>query len=180
MTSNIAPIFTVSCVKGTGLKLLYTFLNVSSPCLSLKEVDKLIQNEVEFQIDEIFNVADVGIVVGGLLTSGIIREGDWVKVGPLVNGHFNKAQVVSMHKYKVRCRVVRANESATLALGNVGQSILGQIRKGMVIISDNIESKFHSICFFFQARIHVLYHTTMICPGFQATIHIGNVCQKSL
>ena len=35
----------------------------------------------EFQIDEIFRVVDVGTVVGGLLTKGVITEGTKLLIG---------------------------------------------------------------------------------------------------
>ncbi|XP_015795657.1 GTP-binding protein 2 [Tetranychus urticae] len=181
MASNITPIFKVSCLNGTGLDLLYTFLNVFSPCLSNKDVDKLIQKDAEFQVDETFHVTEVGTVVGGLLTSGILKEGNWIQIGPNIEGNFVKAQIQSIHRYKVPCRVVRAGESATLALANKEPESLEQLRKGMVIVSLTREPHLeNSICLYFQARMHVLYHATMISSGYQATVHIGNICQTAV
>lgn len=127
----------------------------------------------EFQIDETFRVPEVGIVVGGLLTRGMIREGDQLLVGPADDGRFYPVKVNSLHRHKVPCRVVRACESATLALSNPETITL---RRGMVLTS---KEALPPICMYFQARIHVLFHSTIIYPGFQATVHIGNVRQTA-
>lgn len=173
VSESIAPIFTVSCVTGVDLELLYTFLNVLPPSISHKERERLMQLSSEFQIDETFRVPEVGIVVGGLLTRGMIREGDQLLVGPADDGRFYPVKVNSLHRHKVPCRVVRACESATLALSNPETITL---RRGMVLTS---KESLPPICMYFQARIHVLFHSTIIYPGFQATVHIGNVRQTA-
>ncbi|KAJ2941716.1 hypothetical protein O0L34_g10524 [Tuta absoluta] len=35
-------------------------------------------------------------------------------------------------------------------------------------------------CIYFQASVHVLRHPTAICPGFQCTVHVGNVRQTAI
>lgn len=136
---------------------------------------------MNLKVDETFHVTEVGTVVGGLLTSGILKEGNWIQVGPNIDGNFVKAQIQSIHRYKVPCRVVRAGESATFALANKDPESLEQLRKGMVILSLAREPhQDNSICLYFQARMHVLYHATMISSGYQATVHIGNICQTAV
>ncbi|XP_013779989.1 GTP-binding protein 2-like [Limulus polyphemus] len=171
---NIAPVFTVSCVTGAGIDLLYTFLNVMPPNISVLERERLIQLPTEFQVDETFKLSDAGIIVGGLLTRGVIREGDEISVGPLEDGSVYPVKVASIHRHKKPCRVVRACESATLAL--VGcQNI--NIRKGMILANSNSHPP---VCMFFQARINLLFHATQIMEGFQTTVHVGNVRQTAI
>ena len=44
-----------------------------------------------------------------------------------------------------------------------------------------VSEKLHpTSCIEFEAEVCVLFHTTMICKGFQATLHIGNVCQTAV
>ncbi|XP_035218281.1 GTP-binding protein 2-like isoform X2 [Stegodyphus dumicola] len=170
-SDKIAPIFSVSCVTGKGLDLLYTFLNVLPPTINQKDREYLMQQPAEFQVDETFHVPDVGIVVSGLLTSGVIHEGDNLLVGPSDSGKFSPAKVLSLHRHKVPSRVVRACESATLALSSQTEI---SFRKGMVLISQHVRPP---VCYFFQAKIQVLFHSSNICAGFQASIHIGNIRQ---
>uniref|UniRef100_T1IIR6 Tr-type G domain-containing protein n=1 Tax=Strigamia maritima TaxID=126957 RepID=T1IIR6_STRMM len=167
----ITPLFTISSVTGDGLELLTKFLNVLPPCMSIKERERLMQELTEFQVDETFRVPDVGFVVGGLLTKGIIREEDELTIGPTDDGKYLKCTVHSVHRNRRPCRVVRAGQSATLALKNC--DILTP-RRGMVLLSTNVNSQ---PCLYFQANIYVLFHTTTIYRGFQTTMYIGNIRQ---
>nr|CAD7404549.1 unnamed protein product [Timema cristinae] len=231
LSENIVPIFCVSSVNGKGLELLTKFLHVLPPGVSLKERERMEQELCEFQIDETFRVPEIGTVIGGLLTKGVISEGSSLVIGPLDDGKFLPVLVQSMHRNKVPCRVVRASQSASLGLNKC----VPGLRAGMVLLSTNGEP---TGCFFFQvsqklgsldllcweletgvligyeyseelvtnslenmdcgavqavegvggaayasggkATICVLYHTTAIYPGFQTTVHIGNIRQTAV
>lgn len=172
VSDKITPIFCISCVTGRGLDLLYTFLNVLPPTIDQREREQLMLQPAEFQVVETFNVPGVGMVVSGLLTHGVIQEGDNMLVGPDDNGEFFNAKVKSLHRYKVPCRIVRACESATLALSSHNVSL----RKGMVLTSDTVRPP---VCYYFQAKIHDLFHSTAIFSGFQGSIYIGNIRQTA-
>ena len=185
---NITPIFYVSNVTGHGLNLLYTFFNVLPPCISNRERDNLLQLEPEFQIDETFCVGQIGTVVGGLLVSGIVRIGDWFNMGPLHDGSFVPVRVTSIHRHRVPCRVVRAGESATLALTNSTENLAQkEIRKGMILTT----CVTLPTCMYFQAKVTMLEpsdilnhhrnnYRSSIGAGFQATVHVGNVRQTAV
>lgn len=49
-SSNIVPIFTVSCVTGEGLDLFYKFLHVLPPEINVKDRERLVQSNTEFQV----------------------------------------------------------------------------------------------------------------------------------
>lgn len=49
-STNVTPIFKISCVTGEGLDLFYKFLNLLPPCMSLHEREKLVQMNSEFQV----------------------------------------------------------------------------------------------------------------------------------
>jgi GTPase len=51
--------------------------------------------------------------------SGIIREGENLLVGPLLDGAFSPAKVTSIHRYRVPRRMVRPGQAATLSLPHV-------------------------------------------------------------
>ena len=46
----------------------------------------------------------------------------------------------------------------------------------MVLVSEKLNPK---ACKEFEAKIDLLYHVNKISKGFQATLHIGNVCQTA-
>uniref|UniRef100_H3CT83 GTP binding protein 2 n=1 Tax=Tetraodon nigroviridis TaxID=99883 RepID=H3CT83_TETNG len=170
---SITPIFTLSSVSGESLDLLKVFFNVLPPLSNSKKQEELMQQLTEFQVDEIYSVPEVGTVVGGTLYSGICREGDHLVVGPTDSGQFHKLTIGSIQRNRSACRVLRAGQAATLALGNFDRSLL---RKGMVMVSPEMNP---TICWRFEAEIVLLFHAKTFHKGFQVTVHIGNVRQTA-
>uniref|UniRef100_A0A1A7ZXZ9 GTP binding protein 2 n=1 Tax=Nothobranchius furzeri TaxID=105023 RepID=A0A1A7ZXZ9_NOTFU len=127
-SSCVTPIFTLSSVSGDSLDLLKVFLNILPPLSNSKEQEELMQQLTEFQVDEIYSVPDVGTVVGGTLYSGVCREGERLVVGPTGEGRFLRLKVGSIQRNRSACRVLRAGQAATLALGNFDRSLLRKVR----------------------------------------------------
>lgn len=173
LADNIVPIFCVSSVSGVGLDLLSRFLYLLPPGVSNKERERLEQEVCEFQIDETFKVPEVGLVVGGLLTRGVITEGAPLYIGPDDRGDFTPVTVTSLHRNKAPCRIVRASQAASLCLSPG----LLNIRHGMVLLGRDTPQ---SACLFFQASVVVIFHSTQINTGFQTTVHIGNIRQTAV
>ncbi|XP_040499457.1 GTP-binding protein 2 isoform X4 [Ursus maritimus] len=171
---NVTPIFTLSSVSGESLDLLKVFLNILPPLTNSKEQEELMQQLTEFQVDEIYTVPEVGTVVGGTLSSGICREGDRLVVGPADDGRFLELRVCSIQRNRSACRVLRAGQAATLALGDFDRALL---RKGMVMVSPEMNP---TICSVFEAEIVLLFHATTFRRGFQVTVHVGNVRQTAV
>ncbi|KAM4584839.1 GTP-binding protein 2b isoform 2-T2 [Odontesthes bonariensis] len=169
----ITPIFTLSSVTGESLDLLKVFLNILPPLSNSKEQEELMQQLTEFQVDEIYSVPDVGTVVGGTLYSGVCREGERLVVGPTDEGRFLRLKVGSIQRNRSACRVLRAGQAATLALGNFDRSLL---RKGMVMVSPKMNP---TICCQFEAAIVLLFHAKTFRRGSQVTVHVGNVRQTA-
>ncbi|XP_054635682.1 GTP-binding protein 2b isoform X1 [Dunckerocampus dactyliophorus] len=170
----ITPILTLSSVSGESLELLKVFLNVLPPLSNSKEQEELMQQLTEFQVDEIYSVPDVGTVVGGTLYSGVCREGERLVVGPTDEGHFLRLKVVSIQRNRSACRLLRAGQAATLALGSFDRSLL---RKGMVMVSPKMKP---TICCEFEAAIVLLFHAKTFRRGSQVTVHVGNVRQTAV
>uniref|UniRef100_A0A8C5BK92 Tr-type G domain-containing protein n=1 Tax=Gadus morhua TaxID=8049 RepID=A0A8C5BK92_GADMO len=172
-TPNITPIFTLSNVSGESLEHLKVFFNILPPLSNSKEQEELMQQLTEFQVDEIYTVPEVGTVVGGTLYSGICREGEQLVVGPTDSGQFHKLTVESIQRNRSGCRVLRAGQAATLALGGFDRALL---RKGMVMVSPEMDP---TICWQFEAEIVLLFHAKTFHKGFQVTVHVGNVRQTA-
>ncbi|XP_035691368.1 GTP-binding protein 2-like [Branchiostoma floridae] len=173
-TDRITPIFRISSVSGENLDLLRRFLNVLPPPHSGKEQEQLMQELTEYQVDEMYTVPGAGTVVGGTLYRGVAREGDSLLIGPNEAGSFLPVSVNTVHRNRAPCRVVKAGQTATLALGDVDRTVL---RKGMVLLSPELQPV---SCLEFEAEVLLLFHTTYICKGFQTTVHVGNVCQTAI
>lgn len=106
--------------------------------------------------------------------SGICREGDQLVVGPTDDGCFLELRVCSIQRNRSACRVLRAGQAATLALGDFDRALL---RKGMVMVSPEMNP---TICSVFEAEIVLLFHATTFRRGFQVTVHVGNVRQTAV
>merc|ERR1719495_1262307 len=174
LSNNVVPIFCVSSVSGSGLMDIKQYLHLLSPGVGQSEANRLDQEPPEFQIDELFDVPGVGTVAGGLVTQGIIVEKMPLNVGPFEDGSFKIVHVSSIRRNKAACRLVRAQQSAALAL----DISISQLRRGMVAISPQSEQPI--ACQYFQANVCVLFHPTEIVPGFRTTIHIGNIRQTAV
>ncbi|XP_058410254.1 GTP-binding protein 2 isoform X2 [Diceros bicornis minor] len=109
-----------------------------------------------------------------LISSGICREGDQLVVGPTDDGCFLELRVCSIQRNRSACRVLRAGQAATLALGDFDRALL---RKGMVMVSPEMNP---TICSVFEAEIVLLFHATTFRRGFQVTVHVGNVRQTAV
>lgn len=60
--------------------------------------------------------------------SGVCREGERLVVGPTDEGCFLRLKVGSIQRNRSACRVLRAGQAATLALGNFERSLLRKVR----------------------------------------------------
>lgn len=174
-TSDVIPVFSVSCVTGEGLEELTMFIKNLSP-YETNSIDSDPESCL-FQIDETFRVAGLTQpVLGGLLVKGAIAPGTRLLVGPLPDGEFSPVKVVSLHRNKAPCCLVRASQSASLTLAPPTNRSppLPHLRPGMVLVS--LRDRPHATLFF-QATVLIVYHATAIFPGFQTTVHVGNVRQ---
>ncbi|KFD71695.1 hypothetical protein M514_04256 [Trichuris suis] len=158
---KLVPIFTVSNVTGESIEQLLKFLYVLPPRDTKRQAAANLQEDVEFQIDDVFCVPCVGRVVSGLLTRGVLREGDRLFLGPNQQGDFKSVLVKSMQRIRVPCRVVQASQFATVSIGDLGDF---QLRKGMVLIG---HSRKPVASWTIRADVFV-------------TLHIGNVCQTAV
>ncbi|KAM7394810.1 hypothetical protein PAMP_021590 [Pampus punctatissimus] len=104
---------------------------------------------------------------------GVCREGERLVVGPTDEGRFLRLKVGSIQRNRSACRVLRAGQAATLALGNFDRSLL---RKGMVMVSPKMNP---TICHEFEAAIVLLFHAKTFRRGSQVTVHVGNVRQTA-
>merc|ERR1712226_704437 len=125
--------------------------------------------------DEIFDVPGVGLVVGGLVTKGIITEGISLSLGPFEDGTFRSVIVNSIKRNRVACRLVRASQSAALAISDTPVTV---VRRGMVLLDPRAGTP--EPCLRFQAQVSLMFHPTEIVQGFRTTVHVGNIRQTAV
>ncbi|XKL61527.1 hypothetical protein PGB90_008584 [Kerria lacca] len=168
LCERLCPIFLISSVTGENLDMLKMFLNLLSTRISFNNEDP-----AEFQIDDIYTVPGVGVVVSGITLKGVIRLNDTLLLGPDPVGHFMTASIRSIHRKRMSVKEVRGGQTASFALKKVKRS---QIRKGMVMVSPSLKP---TASLEFEADILVLHHPTTINPRYQAMVHCGSIRQTA-
>ncbi|XP_065212042.1 GTP-binding protein 1 [Planococcus citri] len=168
LCERLCPIFLVSSVTGENLHFLKTFLNLLSTRVSFNNEDP-----AEFQIDDIYTVPGVGVVVSGITLKGVVRVNDTLLLGPDPVGHFISTSIRSIHRKRMLVKEVRGGQTASFALKKVKRS---QIRKGMVMVSPSLKP---IASLEFEADILVLHHPTTINPRYQAMVHCGSIRQTA-
>lgn len=126
---NIIPLFNISNVTGNNIDLIKFQLKNLNKYPNVKTFKD--ENGVEFMINDLFFVPDVGNVVSGILDEGVIHIGDKLLIGPL-NQTFYNVKIVSIHKKQV--------PSKTLFQGEIGSLVIKidhklTINKHLMIIS---------------------------------------------
>eukprot|EP01065_Artemidia_motanka_P012444 TRINITY_DN1683_c2_g4_i1.p1 TRINITY_DN1683_c2_g4~~TRINITY_DN1683_c2_g4_i1.p1 ORF type:complete len:668 (+),score=232.48 TRINITY_DN1683_c2_g4_i1:99-2006(+) len=167
---RVAPVFQVSNVTGQGLDLLKKFLNLLP---IRRDWDALAKERTECLIDRTFQVPGVGTVVSGIVTQGVISNGDSVALGPDGHGNFRHVQVKGVHVRGVAVRRAEAGQTASFALKKERKA---GIRKGMVMVD---KASRPVAVWEFEAEVTVLYHSTTIHSNYQPVVHCRTVRQSA-
>lgn len=176
---HVAPIFTVSNVLGDGISQLKEFMSHLKSRIYLTGKFRPPSEPVEFMIDGFYIVTGVGAVVAGTLTSGTVKLGDTLLLGPDSQGEFKPVVVRGIH-YK-RSPVEEVVSGQVCCFNIKPQSKKEQMkrtifRKGMMLIGKDAEPE--SI-WEFEALIVILHNPTTIKPKYQAVIHSGVIRQAA-
>ncbi|KAF9978016.1 GTP binding protein [Actinomortierella ambigua] len=144
----VIPMLLLSSVTGENLRLLERLLYLlpKPASVDFQQDSQLLQDPACFQIEEIYNIPDIGTVVGGFLHSGRIEvhdtafdaaaslatppssrpsaaeqirkgRGPRLYLGPVdSDGSFIPIQVKSIHRQRMSMRSIDSGQMATIAL----------------------------------------------------------------
>ncbi|KAI8332210.1 P-loop containing nucleoside triphosphate hydrolase protein [Chlamydoabsidia padenii] len=180
--STTVPIFLVSNVTGAHMNLIHQFLNaLPKPCrhknTTMLSSQSLLEEPAEFQIEQVYTLPDIGVVVGGMLRQGRININDTQRtfaLGPNSQGDFIQATVVSIHRHRVPTHYVHYGQTASLAIELSSQEQeWGKIKKGMVLLATTDPASYTT----FEATVIVLHHATGLKPGTCGTVRSGFIRQ---
>lgn len=117
-------------MTGHNLPLLQNFLHLI-PVESTRHKNQLLsQQPAEFHVDELFNVEGVGLVLGGILKRGVVREGESLMIGPNVCGGFTHTVVQSI-RYRINrapCHQLMAGQAATITVAGIDRAAVRKVR----------------------------------------------------
>uniref|UniRef100_A0AC34GYB9 Tr-type G domain-containing protein n=1 Tax=Panagrolaimus sp. ES5 TaxID=591445 RepID=A0AC34GYB9_9BILA len=169
------PIFIISAVTGQNLDYLKCFLNILPTSFTPIERNALSQKSPFFQVEDVFRVPRVGIVVAGLLNEGILYVGDRVKIGPNRVGTYQEGRVCSIKRNKQSIFSIHPGEAASIAIKFNDEHVV--IHRGMVMIPQNEPA---TSCWEFEAKFLLFYHPgNEIEKNFQGTVYIGFLCRTA-
>lgn len=170
------PIFFTSCVTGVGLSSLYRYFYDTSPSLNSSDLCLAVNKSPELQVDNTFEVPGIGTVLSGLVTEGVVREGDEMSIGPDDAGRFSKVSIASLQRHKIPCNYARAGQKCTMAI--IANENF-KIRRGMVMkeMSNDI-NQMNSVCLEFEASVKLITSAKhRLSCGSQVSVFVGNVRQ---
>lgn len=164
------PIFQVSSVHGNGIDTLKKYID-DLQCY--QNYDYLKKQDSNFVIESTFMIKGIGLVVSGIVRSGIIKKGDTLHIGPFGNT-FHNVLVKSIHNnFEESIPQLEAGQSGCFSI-KINSKVpikRNNIRKGARIM------KHPNMYSGFKAIVKILHHPTTIKKGYQPTIHCGAISQ---
>ena len=139
-TGTICPIFPVSSVSKQGFGILIEFLSQLN--VNVPSAEQLKEQPFEFHVNECFFVDGVGLILSGIVKSGIARLNDYCLLGPDKIKNFKQVQIKSIHVSRNSTDVAVAGDLACLNVKSTKANeklVRKDIRRGMVLI--NLENK---------------------------------------
>lgn len=174
---SVCPIFCISSVTGEGVPLLKSFIQRLPTRLYESGLFKQPSAPAEFHIDDIFSVNGVGIVLGGIIRAGRIREQQQLLLGPDKTGQFKPVLVKTIHYKRTATDMVESGQHVALAVRSLvkkEQLKKSSFRKGMVLVDASLHPQTVRN---FKAEVVILHHATTIREKYQAMIHCGIIRQ---
>lgn len=175
ISDRICPIFCVSSVSGNGLSTLTKFMSLLE---SRKQIKEEIKDFFEFDIHEKFLVSGIGIVISGVIKSGMAKPNQVALLGPDKNKSFKSVTLKTIHLNRVLSDVAVAGQFACFSIKptkNTDKLTKEEIRRGMILIDPGAKPE---PIWEFEADIVILHHSTTIKEGYQCVMHCGVVRQS--
>lgn len=176
---HTVPCITISNKSGYGISVLRKFLECLEPRKDLWTTESQPKTGSLMYIDDKFTPPGIGLVVSGVVKGDPIKVGDKMFIGPY-QGKMVPIKIWSIHdNMKTNVESINNRHRGCVAFRVLDKKITfgkPEIRKGMVIISENITK---NICTQFKCSIKILNHSTTISERYSPVIHCGTVRQAA-
>lgn len=168
-SDSIVPIIQISNVTNHNLDLVKTLLNL----LPIRNTfSQNADKHVELIIDNTYSVPGHSTIVSGMLKSGTIKVNDSLAIGPFTDSSYQIVKVRSIHLNYKDLKESSSGSYICVSLKNIARR---EIKKGMIIVSDDHNLKIAVKQFI--AQIHILHSPTTIKEGYEPFVHIEHVRQ---
>jgi elongation factor 1-alpha len=176
---HTVPCITISNKSGYGIDVTRRFLECLEPRKDVWNTDSELKIGSLMYIDDKFTPPGIGLVVSGVVKGQPIKIGDKMFIGPY-QGKMIPIKIWSIHdNTKHNVDSIKSRHRGCVAFRVLDKKInfgKPEIRKGMVIISENITK---NVCLQFKCTIKVLNHSTTISERYSPVIHCGTVRQAA-
>jgi GTPase len=194
---KIVPIFPMSNVSGNGIELVRKFIHELKLYINYEE---FYNTNTNFIVSKSYVVQGIGLIISGVLKSGMVKKGDTLYLGPNSDGFIRDEHNVIIEKskstsindsnynnyYKVVVKNIHNNFKESVDCLYAGQSgcfniktnakiVIKRkmIKKGMRILSviNSVRE--------FDAKIKILHNPSTITKKYQPTINCEGVSQSA-
>jgi len=176
---HTVPCITISNKTGYGIGVTRRFLEFLEPRKDVWNTDTELKVGSLMYIDDKFTPPGIGLVVSGVVKGQPIKIGDKMFIGPY-QGKMVPIKIWSIHNNtKNSVESIESRHRGCVAFRVLDKKInfgKPEIRKGMVIISENITK---NVCLQFKCNIKILNHSTTISDRYSPVIHCGTVRQSA-
>lgn len=184
VSTKLCPVFFVSSVTGECMGLLVSYLARLRPNVPLlpdgtPAADDAKGEPLEFVIDETFTVSGAGLVVSGIVRSGVLRENTQMMLGPFSDGTFRRVLGRTIHCKRTPVPECGAGHGCAIAIRSVHRKDnvrRDDVRRGMLLADPDHLPR---VTRRFEAEIVILHHPTTIRRSYQAVVHVGVVRQTA-
>jgi GTPase len=122
-------------------------------------------------------VEGVGLVLSGIVRSGVAKLNDICLLGPDKIKNFKTVQIKSIHVSRSSCDYAVCGDLACLNVKSTKANeklVRKDIRRGMVLINEKNKPE---PVMEFEAELQVLHHSTTIKPKYEGVLHCGTIQQ---
>lgn len=173
MTTPV-PIIEVSSVTGAGLDILREFIARIPQHIDYNHAK---HKPAHFVIDSTYHIKGIGLVVSGIMRSGMIHKGDVLHIGPIMR-NFHAVTIKSIHNnFRELVSHIEAGQSGCFAIKSTNPTKM-DIQRHMIRHGTHIMEK-PEVFNEFRARIKILHHPTTIRLNYEPTVHCGAVTQSA-
>jgi len=166
--NKVCPMFKISNTTGKNLNLLKKYLG----SLEINpKWGKLCKDQPLYLIDGIYQIDGIGLVVSGIVKSGVINKNDILQIGPF-HGKYLNVTIKSIHNnFRDEINQLVAGKSGCFWIKLKDKISRDKIKRGMVIVDNK------NCAIGFHAEVNILHHPTTIRLNYQPVIHCMNIKQ---
>jgi GTPase len=201
----IVPLFPISNVTGAGIEIVKTFLIALNKTIDYKEQEN---EPANFLIHRTYHVQGIGLVVSGVMKSGIVKKNDILYMGPNATGYVrdsntnaiisapsqnqgnsgnsgNNGVAAANNFYKVAIKGIHNNFQESVDFLKAGYSGCFNIKAiGRTVIKRSMIRPGMRLLgdfqsvYQFQAKIKICNSSSTITKKYQPVVHCGGISQS--